>query len=64
MIKGYSHKPMGTVALGKMCIRDSTKSFTVTAVGLAMEEGKLSLEDHVAEVSKDKLCLLYTSRCV
>ncbi|MFQ7124355.1 MAG: serine hydrolase [Eisenbergiella sp.] len=36
-------------------IYSHTKSFTVTAVGLAMEEGKLSLEDHVAEVFKDKL---------
>ena len=36
-------------------IYSHTKSFTVTAVGLAMEEGKLSLEDHVAEMFKDKL---------
>ena len=36
-------------------IYSHTKSFTVTAVGLAIEEGKLSLEDHVAEVFKDKL---------
>ncbi|WP_267473204.1 serine hydrolase domain-containing protein [Ligilactobacillus ruminis] len=36
-------------------IYSHTKSFTVTAVGLAIEEGKLSLEDRVAEVFKDKL---------
>ncbi len=35
-------------------IYSHTKSFTVTAVGLAMKR-KLSLEDHVAEVFKDKL---------
>ena len=36
-------------------IYSHTKSFTVTAVGLAIEEGKLSLEDNVAEVFKDTL---------
>ena len=51
----YKRQEMHYAANAPRNIYSHTKSFTVTAVGLAIDEGKLSLEDHVAAVFKDKL---------